>query len=296
MLMGEHAVLHGRASLVTSVSSRMQVQLAPRDDGILDITSSLGRYNRPLAEAAAEKPFQFVVEAVRSYASTLPGGVSLEIRSDFSSTVGLGSSAAVTVATHAALAEAAGRKPDPMDLFDAALSTIRAIQGMGSGADVAASVWGGTVFYVSQPREIRKLNRICPLTVVYSGGKIPTPEVVARLEQARQADPVRFEEIFDAIHQGVLAAVPAIETGDWPALGRCFDEAQARMQDLGVSSPVLDGIARDLRASQGIHGAKISGAGLGDCVIGLGHATLARGRYEQLKVETFGKGVCVEQV
>src|SRR5690606_21597860 len=62
--------------------------------------------------------------------------------------LGLGSSAAVATALAAALAAAGGIRPDRELLFDLASSAHRTAQGgTGSGGDVAASVYGGLLFY-----------------------------------------------------------------------------------------------------------------------------------------------------
>ena len=45
------------------------------------------------------------------------------------------------------------------------------------------------------------------------------------------------------------------------------------MDSLGVSTILLGDMVLDLRKQQGILGAKISGSGLGDCVVGLGMPT-----------------------
>jgi len=273
MLLGEHAVLHGREALVTAVNRRVEVILQPRDDGDVVIHSALGHYRGPLSKLQIEPPFRFILAALSEQSTLLPGGVDLTVRSEFSDKVGLASSAAVTVATHAALESlATDRPPEPETVFERALGTIRSVQGMGSGADVAAAVWGGTVAYRAEPRSIRRLRSLCPLTVVYSGGKIPTPEVVRRVEEARLARPEEFERIFDEMEQAVEEACCALAgvDVDWSTLGGALDRGQSLMEELGVSNLALEDLIAQLRADPDIHGAKISGAGLGDCVVGLG--------------------------
>ena len=49
-----------------------------------------------------------------------------------------------------------------------------------------------------------------------------------------------------------------------------MDQQQGIMHALGVSTPLLDNLVNRLKKAEKIHGAKISGSGLGDCVIGIG--------------------------
>ena len=105
MLLGEHAVLHGQPALVCAVNRRIHVSLAPRNDGAIRITSSLGRYSASIDRIKPAKSFRFVVAAIRRFGRKLTTGFDLRIDSEFSHKIGFGSSAAVTVATLAVLSK-----------------------------------------------------------------------------------------------------------------------------------------------------------------------------------------------
>ncbi len=45
------------------------------------------------------------------------------------------------------------------------------------------------------------------------------------------------------------------------------------MVELGVSDPTLDDLITRARGSEGVRAAKISGSGLGDCIVAFGPAT-----------------------
>ena len=45
MLMGEHAVLHGKKALVCAIDQRISVSLTPREDARISIVSALGEYS-----------------------------------------------------------------------------------------------------------------------------------------------------------------------------------------------------------------------------------------------------------
>ena len=64
-----------------------------------------------------------------------------------------------------------------------------------------------------------------------------------------------------------------IEQENWLALGRMMNIQQGVMNALGVSTPLLNQLVDALKVLPGIYGAKISGSGLGDCIIGLGEGT-----------------------
>lgn len=270
MLAGEHAVLRGAHALVAAVSARMHVTLTPRTDRLWRVKSVLGEETATMDIGFQRPVFRFVQAALRHSDATPSTGLDLVIRSDFEATLGLGSSAAITVALLAALRAHRGLPPDPAALLEAAVTVIRAVQGAGSGADAAASVYGGLVLYRTRPLKVERLETVPALTIIYSGHKTPTPEVIRRLEPARQTWPDLFGA-WDALSDRVvLEAFAAARREDWTAFGRLMNFNHGLLEALGVGTPELAAIVYALRATPGILGAKLSGAGLGDCAIGLG--------------------------
>jgi mevalonate kinase len=165
---------------------------------------------------------------------------------------------------------------------------------MGSGADVAASVRGGTVAYRQDPRDVRRLSQCCPITAVYSGAKKPTPEVVARVESLRVKHPRSVDAIFRLMGETAEQAVSAVERRDWRRAGELFNLNQGFMEAIGVSNEALSAIVYALRSDPAVYGAKISGSGLGDCVVGLGRAAAEVPGYERLDVEASPEGFTVD--
>ena len=325
MLLGEHAVLHGRRALVCAINKRITVSLTQINKPILRIVSDLGTYEAPLGDLADHLDFRFVLDAVKQYRPEQ--GVELKIDSEFSSDIGFGSSAAVTVATHAVLMNNPPRpslcsghpshggdllnSPPPEgcpqggvgsfdsiflnELFKRSLATIHRVQGRGSGADVAASVFGGVVAYRAEPLEINPLKVSFPLTAVYSGSKMKTADVIRYLEERRALNPDYFERIFDRIDASVGEVIesnkverdrrarfacptqeetrPAVafhqnQTAFFECLGRNLILNQKLMEEMGLCNAALAEIIQEFRALK--IPAKISGSGLGDCAIGLG--------------------------
>ena len=299
MIAGEHAVLRGRRAVVAAVAQRVRVRLTARPGSDrLHVESALGRWDFQLAEIGAAPPpakLRFVLAALARRREQLPHGLDLHIEADMSDQVGFASSAAVTVATAAALRRWLGEDGDARDLFLESREIIRAVQGVGSGADAAAAVYGGAVLYRAEPLEVEKLPHLFPLTAVYSGHKTPTPEVVAYVEQRRQAEPERYARLFDAIDACVGRAAEAIRRADGPALGAALNDNQALMEQMGVNTPALAAIIAALRATPGVLGAKISGSGLGDCAIGLGAAAPSHCPGQPIPVTLSAQGVSFEE-
>lgn len=292
MLLGEHAVLHGHRALVCAINRRITVRLTPLGEKRLKIHSCLGEYDHPLYDLPDDPSFRFVLQAVRQHVGQLPAGLRLRIDSDFSADIGFGSSAAVTVAVHGAVLHwLLGKPPPHRALFDRALQTVHAVQGRGSGADLAASVFGGAVCYANTP-SFEPVSISLPLTAVYSGYKTPTPEVISRVEQLRAEHPDRFEMIYTEMDTLAADAVKCLRQRDLLGFGMLVDRNHQLMEDIGVNTPQLQEIVEALRSCDGIFGAKISGSGLGDCAVGIGHADLKTLDYPVYHLEVSSNG-CV---
>ncbi|MEO1703806.1 MAG: mevalonate kinase, partial [Pseudomonadota bacterium] len=124
MVTGEHAVVHGHAALVAAIDQRAHVTVTERSGTGIEIHSALGNLTAPLSELRAEGPLRFVVACLLAIEPS--DGLRIQITSDIDPTLGLGSSAAVTIAALGALAQLTGKV---VDLHAEALAIVRTLQG-----------------------------------------------------------------------------------------------------------------------------------------------------------------------
>ena len=295
MLMGEHAVLHGRRALCAAITQRVHVALQPRVDRRLRIRSALGDLDTTLDALKVQPPFTFVLATLLRQRQQLTHGLDITIKTEFSHQLGFGSSAAVTVALLRALDKMfmLGLR-QPAAFLAEARAIVRDVQGVGSGADAAASLCGGIVLYRAQPQQVRVLPVAPPLTAIYSGYKTPTPEVIAVVDRHRRLNPQLFATLFDLMDDCVACAVPCIRRKDWAGLGALMNFHHGLQTALGVNTPELEMICQRLRESVGIHGAKISGSGLGDCAVGLGQTRREWTAHPMYRLMVDREGVRVE--
>lgn len=273
MLLGEYAVLHGKHALVCAVDKRMQVTLVPHEAKHIDIRSPLGHLQTPLSTLEVVAPFQFVTATLKKFQKQLKTGCQITIESEFSDQIGFGSSAAVTVATLAAMAAWLGLNLSPLQLIREARAIVRQVQGTGSGADVAACVLGRMVAYKTSPLYAQSIATQHPLTVIYSGYKTKTVDAIQQVKTQFANYPDVFTKLCHAIDSCVVQGIEAARAADWESMGRMMNIQQGLMESLGVSTATLSQIVQTLRSHKNILGAKISGSGLGDCLVGLGDLT-----------------------
>ncbi len=298
MLLGEYAVLHQKPALVMAMDKRVSVTLKPRADDVIRIDSKeLGQYTTTLSSLTIEKPMQFSLAAIAEFRAALKTGFDLEIESEIKSTMGLGSSSAVTVATLAALLGALQKPFTAIELIQLARKVILLVQdGRGSGADAAAAVLGGIVHYQKEPLIAEKFTLTHPFTTLYVGYKTPTPIAINEVNKRFKDKQGLYDALINAIGECANAGVEALKRKDWVHLGKLMSTQQALMSALGVSNPDLNALITELNSESSMLGAKISGSGLGDCVIGLSSETLTERFPKAVPISLSLQGVQCEQI
>jgi len=262
MLMGEHAVVYGQPCLVTAVDQRLLVSMEETDN------------SKVVIDAPQVKNTRFVEEALRVGASAWGikhHGIYIKTDCPFSGKYGFGSSAAVTVAVLRALIALFDKTVDNRAFFEAAYRVIVNIQKVGSGFDVAAALYGGTLNFIKGGRLIEPLDGNAPkipLVVGYTGIKSDSVSIVNQVGEKEKRYPEKINRIFQSIGKLTEQGKEALLRGDWERLGTLMDFDQEYLRDLGISSQKLEDLIGAAKKA-GAWGAKLSGAGGGDCMITL---------------------------
>ncbi len=105
---------------------------------------------------------------------------------------------------------------------------------------------------------------------VYSGSKLTTAQAIDIVNSRRQKQLTNYQIIDEQMNELSKKGITAINIKDWISLGNLFNSGQELMKAIGVSNGHLENLVQGLREQPHILGAKISGSGLGDCVIGVG--------------------------
>ncbi|TAK73550.1 MAG: GHMP kinase, partial [Gammaproteobacteria bacterium] len=141
-----------------------------------------------------------------------------------------------------------------------------------------------------------KLSTLHPISVFYAGFKTPTVEAIKRVQTYFSAHPQLFRHLHTSIGQCALDGIQHVRQGAWAKLGEMMNVQQGMMESLGVSLPLLRDLIEGLRQQSTILGAKISGSGLGDCVIGLGESTHEHPSAQRISVMMSQQGVHCEKI
>ncbi|WP_373019780.1 mevalonate kinase [Thiomicrorhabdus sp.] len=285
MLLGEHSVVYGYPALACAVDQFIQIEWQKIDDEQICIESTLANYQFTLQELKDEPlenfehpKLRFIIHALKAFAPHLKHGLQIVIHSEFSSTIGLGSSAAVLAAGLHGLNKITERNLETSELFQIGRKIIIAIQGRGSATDLAASLSGGLIYFQPQTpehdAEIFQLNSLSieelPLTLIYSGYKTPTADVLKQVAEKWQAQEPLLNQLYQLMGNTTHQAGTALSEREYPEFYRLCEVYQGLMEALGVCDETLSNLIYKMRRCGDIKASKISGSGLGDCVLGFG--------------------------
>lgn len=314
MVAGEYAVLEaGQLSIVTAVSRSVFVTVQPSVTNRLDLPDlGLSGVTWELRDGRTrfdvEDPrLAFIGEAIAAVAEYLPeamAGGQFEVRSELDDSsgrkYGLGSSAAVVVGIVAALLRLTSNAPVKPELVFrlAAVAHFRG-QGSGSGADVAASTFGGWLRYQSfspawLKQELASDKRLktlidgpwphlvveplilpdgLELCVGWTGTPASTGPMLARIRQFQKAAGPEYQRFLDASDAAVGLALEGFAANDSSAVLRGLTANHEALQRLGhaAQAPIETELLARLAALADYAGGagKSSGSGAGDCGIAL---------------------------
>ncbi|AOW79955.1 mevalonate kinase [Halodesulfurarchaeum formicicum] len=317
-LFGEHAVVYGEPAVPCAIERRATVTVEKRADERLRVRaqdlslegftveydgSTAGTPEVDVTEDLVEAAMGYVDEAIaqaRDAADAPNAGFDVHVESSIPLGAGLGSSAAVVVATIDAATRALGVELDREEIADRAYQVEHTVQdGQASRADTFCSTMGGAVLVEGDNCE-RIAAPDLPFVVGYDGGAGDTGALVSGVRSLRETYPFAadtVESIGDLVEQGI----DALEAEDTAELGRLMDFNHGLLAALGVSARSLDAMvwaARDAGAA----GAKLTGAGGGGCIVALDEtdATETALKYspacaEAFRAELDTEGVCREQ-
>lgn len=265
ILLGEHGVVYGRGALAAPLSRGVRAHAVPARSCTLKLPALLQGPARRLLTRAFE----------RAADATGRPKVAVTVESDLPISMGLGSSAALSVACAKLLLQAAGGSTHVKQVVAVALEMEREFHGTPSGLDHTTSAQAELIYFRRKPSGVGATFRGVPsprplkLLIALVGKRAPTHQTVASLKARLELWPQRYGRSFDEMGRLADEGARAISSGDFDALGDMMNLNHGLLSGLQLSSPSIDEMVHKLRR-MGALGAKLTGAGGdGGAVIGL---------------------------
>lgn len=295
-LLGEHVVVHNKPAILTAVDKRCFVEITPRKDKKIKITSrnyktsviriieeitgkfekaekDWGKYNEnndvALLKSITKEPLDYpqiiVGQFLNYYKIKSISGFDLNIDSEVPVGCGMGSSGSLAVSIIGALSIFAGKPFNKKTINEIAFLAEQKKHGKPSGGDNSTSCFGGLVWFKKdqgiKPLGIKLSEEITKNFYVINTGtpKETTGEMVSLVRDLVAKRQLFAQEIFDRQEELVKDLLLALEKNKPNQIFGIIKSGEANLEKLGVVSPFVRGLIRKIEESGGA--AKICGGG-----------------------------------
>lgn len=267
ILLGEHAVVYGAPALaipVPQLTVTASAALAD-DEGEVLLT---GPAPAGVAEQAARGLGRLVAEFAERTGMAEARPVDLLVDCMIPPGRGLGSSAACARAVVVALANLHNHRLGADAVFDLVQSAEVEAHGRASGIDTHSTGSPHSIFF--RQGDVRELRiGFDGLFVVADSGAVGrTKDAVAMLARAFDRDAAAKADFVGRVTSISEAALDDLARGSATAFGSRLTDNHSVLSGAGLSTPLIDALV-DAALDEGALGAKISGGGLGGCMIAL---------------------------
>jgi len=286
ILFGEHSVVYGKPAIAAAIDLRTyvwaefnkngRIRIEAKDIRVPGLTVSFSDkeiyFETDYGKAA--EVLSYVREAINLVLeeASVKEGVTVSITSQIPVGAGLGSSAAVAVATIGAVSKLLGLELKKEEIAKLGHKVELLVQGASSGIDPTVSAIGGFLYYQKGNFESLPVVEL-PIVVGYTGSSGSTKELVAKVRRSFEEMPEIVNPILNSMGK-LVEKVREIILSEYDKdikfelLGRLMNINHGLLDALGVSTKSLSDLVYASREA-GALGAKITGAGGGGCMYAL---------------------------
>jgi len=274
ILFGEHAVVYGKPAIAMAINRRAYVKVCKNVDNKiyvnirdLEIAGCIDLENNNII---SDSPKKGILKYVLTSLKKIHDGSGLNICIDVNIPIGggLGSSAAVTVATIAAVAKYNNINLKELEIAKYAHEVELEVQKSASPLDTTVSTYGGLIYLGKDAKDIIQLdiNYDIPVVIGYTATRGNTGKLVASVRKKREVYPEIINPVIDSIESVVEEAKDAIINNDKRRIIELMNINHGLLDALGVNTRELSNMVYTAR-NAGKCGSKITGAGGGGSII-----------------------------
>lgn len=304
IIAGEHSVVYGYPAIAVALGIRCNVVSSHGDPGILlnslDLNKNCRYGIQDIAQLKRGEPvhngFDSIALAISETLKRLDEeiNIEIEIQSEIPISAGLGSSAAVVVASIAAVLDLYQKTLSKEDISSIAFQSEKITHGKPSGIDNSIATYGGILRFQSGRIDQKELKHTIPLII--GNTKIPrdTKKLVSGVSDLKTSHKNLIEPILETMGNLADQVETFIENKELEKLGKILDINQGLLDSIGVGHNALSDYIWNARAA-GALGAKLTGAGGGGCMIALAKDKVLRDEIVQ-KLESNNLNIIATEI
>jgi len=287
ILFGEHSVVYGKPAIAFPVRSlkldayAYQTQgdwsiRTPYFEGLVAPSDARGEdisgLERTLSEIALMNTLRILGKN--------PPGIRVEVSGLVPPARGLGSSAAAAGAIARAVTALYGVKLTADEMFHLVQSVETVAHGTPSGLDAYATTASGPIWFAKGKAESLSIPHTPKLLIADTGEPGHTAEAVRNVRERFEQDTTGTAELLNEMAAIAKQAKKDLSEGRSDLVGTAMQRNHDILNELGVGTEGLDHLVR-AATNAGALGAKLTGGGLGGCIV-----ALVENRQEEQRVKT----------
>lgn len=260
-LSGEHAVVYGKPAVLVATSKRLYIEIKSQ---ISNLKSQNGISKLKEKDDYLSKIIQLVE---KKYKTEIKNCV-IAINSDIPIGAGMGSSAALAVATTGALREWLGKPWNPTEINELAFEAEKIQHGNPSGGDNTVASFGGILWFRKEFEFLKsfwllpfKIPKDFSQFVIINTGRSETTKdlVVGVVGEKKKQLGKKFTKWLDEVENTTKKIVQSIHDEKETGFKQSFQVNERLLEEIGVVSSSTKKLILEIEKTGGV--AKISGAG-----------------------------------
>jgi len=275
ILFGEHLVIYGYPAIAAAISRYSSCCIEPVPDKILiELTNFNEKFqfldlNEMIIKIPSRfKQISYCLELFHDKYDVISDGIKITIDSSLFPSAGLGSSASIAVALVSALTAYYKLNLSRDAISEIAFELEKMVHALASGIDNTACTFGNLLFYQEGKYRALSISYDLPLLITYTNIERDTKSAIEKVKQYTMSYPKDYRDLFEGITQIISAAEQALKDRDFETIGHLMSENHEILTKIGVSNEIIEKITQ-ISLKNGAFGSKLTGGGLGGCVISI---------------------------
>jgi mevalonate kinase len=278
ILFGEHAVVYGYPAIAMAISQKSTCIIEELNESKIELV--LENFNqtfefRNLNDLLKNLPSQFkqinrMFKIMNKRFNTQINNIKLTISSNLIPSSGLGSSASISVALVMAFNIYYNLKLEKEEISKIAYELEKIVHGTPSGIDNTICTFGNIIFFQENEFHYIQVPDDFKILITYTNMEHDTKLAIEQLRGFKKEMSSFCHYIFEQIGFYTEIAELELTSGNLSKIGCLMNINQKLLAVLNLSNNAISEIV-DIATKNGAYGSKLTGAGLGGCVISLGN-------------------------
>jgi len=272
ILFNEHFVVYGIPAVVSAVGAKTTALVERKPGSGYELKDERPETPGYKAEKLQQQKESLDIMLKFMQIDTQHNHYVITLGGDLTAASGVGASAASCAAIARAFSQDLNLNLSDKRINEVAYEGEKGYHGTPSGIDNTAATYGGLIWYrregSAQLMERMRLRKPVEIVMGNTGKVADTKIVVAGVRERKEREPERYQRLFQDADELVRNARKQLEDFNLEKVGACMNENHRLLQEIGVSSPELDGLVK-LARDTGALGAKLTGTGKGGYMVAL---------------------------